>query len=749
MYCRWLCCARKVLILPLLLVAVSAGAAPAAPTLFRITSATPALLAQGEHESWPIKFDETAAMDAVFEGGLWLPNPAGGRIYAKYQRHILHANGTWTWIGSVSTVHGEQSVVLTFGKHAMFGAIPQTSGWPLEISSAHGQTHIVATSTKALARSTAWLRLHSKPDAVIPPLSKQMHAMSAHPATATAASPVTIDVMVAYTPGFVTVYGSQDAALTRIQFLVDWTNQAYVNSRVYQQIRLVHTVEVDYPDNNSDTDALYDLTGINDTGPVAIPPSLQGIAPLRAQYGADLVAMIRPFDAAADAANECGVGWLDGTGETVPIAEFGYSVVSDKADGTITDDKYCATNTFAHELGHNMGDAHDRANATSVGAYRYSYGYLGNGTYGFSTIMGYGTATDTPLQVFSNPNISTCQNTPCGVPDDASDSADNAHSMNNTAPVIAAFEPSMGSHPVIDQVRTDVNGDGRSDMLWRYSSSTGWAFGYWLFDGPKVTQTWSIPTSSMYHVAATGDFNGDGYLDIAWTSARHDIKIWFGNGNSFSGSNYVASYSPGWDVVGAGDIDGDGKTDLLFRYKSGSHGRFGYWIMNGSKRVRTWSTGTSTVYRVGATGDFNGDGKLDIAWTSNKGDVKLWLGNGQTFSSSKYVASYGAGWMMAGAGDIDGDGKSDLLFVYKSGSTARFGYWIQDGASRQRTWSTSFDADYHIASAGDFNGDGLLDVTWTSSARDIRLWTGDGTKFSGNTFVRSYGSGWQPISDTP
>jgi hypothetical protein len=322
--------------------------------------------------------------------------------------------------------------------------------------------------------------------------------------------------------------------------------------------------------------------------------------------------------------------------------------------------------------------------------------------------------------------------------------------MNNTAPLIAQFEPTTVGQPVPRRVRTDVNGDGRSDMLWRYSSSTSWAFGYWLLDGAQVTQTWSIPTAtSTYHVAATGDFNGDGYLDIAWTSAKRDIKIWFGNGSSFSGSNYVAGYSPGWEVVGAGDIDGDGKTDLLFRYKSGSHGRFGYWIMNGSRRIRTWSTDTTTVYRIGATGDFNGDGKLDIAWTSSKGDVKLWLGNGTTFGSSKYVGSYGAGWSMAGAGDVDGDGKSDLLFVYKAGSTARFGYWIQDGASRQRTWSTSFNANYRIASTGDFNGDGLLDVTWTSSARDIRMWTGTGTGFSGNTFVRSYGSGWQPIPDTP
>ncbi|HEX5961677.1 MAG TPA: M12 family metallo-peptidase, partial [Rhodanobacteraceae bacterium] len=437
----------KALALSLLFGAFPAMAATQ-PTLFSIDAGTPRVLAQGAQKSWPVKISEDKAFAAVFEGGMWLPNPAGGRIHAKYQRHIVHANGTWSWIGTVSTVHGDQPVVLTFGKDAVYGLVPQASGYPLRIVTRKGETRVVATSAQAMARSPEQLRLRARPDYAIPPRSRAEAAQGAAsppvaadaPVQAAAAGPVIIDVMVAYTPGFVSETGGQSQALTRIQNLVDVTNQAYSASGVNQQIRLVHTVAVDYPDNTSNQSALDDITGINESGgTVTIPASLRGIASLRTQYGADLVTLIRSFDNAAQ--GNCGTGWLIGGNQTAIVPSqsnaYGYSVVSDGESSGY----HCLDTTFAHELGHNMGDAHDRANASNPGAYSYSYGYVGTGTSGFSTVMAYGTETDAPLAVFSNPNISICQNTPCGVADSSASSADNVHSMNNTAGLIAQFEP--------------------------------------------------------------------------------------------------------------------------------------------------------------------------------------------------------------------------------------------------------------------------------------------------------------------
>jgi hypothetical protein len=196
----------------------------------------------------------------------------------------------------------------------------------------------------------------------------------------------------------------------------------------------------------------------------------------------------------------------------------------------------------------------------------------------------------------------------------------------------------------------DVDGDGKSDLLLNFTSATQGRFGYWLMDGATVRKTWSIATSGAYRVTATGDFDDDGHLDLVWTSDRRDLKLWLGDGTSFGPSQTIRSYPEGWEVFGGGDVDGDGKSDLLLRYLSSTSNRFGYWIMNGATVSRTWSIGTSRVYRVAARGDFNGDGRIDIVWTSSQRDLKLWPGTGTSFGTSQDIGTYPAGWSVLDPG---------------------------------------------------------------------------------------------------
>ncbi|MBN8737266.1 MAG: VCBS repeat-containing protein [Xanthomonadales bacterium] len=738
----------------LLSVALLVGCLPAAmaastPTLFSMASGKAEVLAQGAQKSWPIKVSEDNAFDAVFQGGMWLPNPAGGRIYAKYQRHILHANGTWTWVGSVETVHGAQPVVLTFGADkSVFGLIPQASGYPLRIVSNAAGTHVVETSATAMAQSAEALRVSSARDYVIPPkvnpkgvslATATPSVADAAPVQAAASGPVTIDVMVVYTSGYVSAMGSQSKTLTRIQNLVDVTNAAYTSSGVNQQIRLVKTAEVNYPDNTSNQSALDDITGINESGgTVPIPASLQNVASLRDQYGADLVTLLRGYDNATQGG--CGVGWLIGGNMTqiVPSQQkpYGYNVVSDGKSGGY----FCLDTTFAHELGHNMGSAHDRANATEPGAYSYSYGYLGNGASGFSTIMAYGAKTATPLSVFSNPNISTCQNSPCGVPDsNTTSSADNVHSLNNTAALIAAFEPTtVGTPPPLRaSLHNDVNGDGKSDLLFQ-NTSQGY-LGWWLMNGTQVTSTSNQSMTLGYSVVATGDFNGDGKADIVWISKSNALYIWLSNGSGFT-SQYVATVGPGWKVVGAGDVDGDGKADLLFQNPTSNY--FGWWIMNGAQVLSMNNQATGSGYSVAAIGDFDGDGKVDIAWTNASRALVIWMSTGSGFVG-QHIQSYGPGWKLLGAGDVDGDGKADLLF--SNSTSSYFGWWTMNGIRVLSMNNQATGAGYYLVATGDFNGDGKADLLWTNSAHNLVIWTSNGNGFTGQHISQSYSSVWSPI----
>lgn len=722
--------------------------AASTPTLFTMTSAKPEVMAQGAQKSWPVRISEDKALEAVFQGGMWLPTPAGGRIYAKYQRHIVHANGIWTWVGTVATVHGEQSVVLTFGKNAVFGVIPQAQGNPLRIVTRAGQTRIVATSAKAMARSAEALRLVSHPDYRIPPRKRagqtvqagERRAAAAQVHAATAADPVTIDVMVAYTPDFTSALGGESQALTRIQSLVDITNQAYTDSAVHQQIRLVHTVAVDYPKANSNEVALDDLTGVDGSGnPVTVPASLQAIASLRTQYGADLVAMIRNFVHATS--GDCGVGWLSGGGETqiIPSQDkaWGFSVVSDGSD----DGYYCEETTLAHELGHNMGDAHDRANADGPGAYSYSYGYSGNGLHGFSTIMSYGTNDDTPIARFSNPDVATCQGTPCGVADsDTANSADNAHSMNNTAALIAQFEPTAVAPPVHSAAHNDVDGDGKSDIL--FMNPTTGQFVYWLMHGKTFAGWAGFTAGPPWQVIGTGDFDGDGHVDLLCQVAN-SLHIWLGDGHGgFVDKNFLATPAAGWHVIGTGDIDGNGSDDI-FWYNQTTH-QVVYWLVDHAAYTGYGWTAVTPGFVPGGIGRLASGGHADIVWTDASNNLYVWIGDGTGgFQQQQASVKLGSGWVVAGVADVNGDGRDDVIST--QASTGGLEYFLMDGSQVTDHKTLHAGAAYKVAGVGDFDGDGMADILWTSGGDDLWMWLHSAPTQYYGAHVQAYAAGWDVL----
>src|SRR5262249_4699993 len=102
--------------------------------------------------------------------------------------------------------------------------------------------------------------------------------------------------------------------------------------------------------------------------------------------------------------------------------------------------------TFPHEVGHVFGSEHDRANASGSGAYPYSYGYQhevsGNP---FITIMAYdcNTLNCPTIPYYSNPTVNY-NSSPTGIASNQNNSADNAQSLNNTAPTVALFRTSAG-----------------------------------------------------------------------------------------------------------------------------------------------------------------------------------------------------------------------------------------------------------------------------------------------------------------
>lgn len=201
----------------------------------------------------------------------------------------------------------------------------------------------------------------------------------------------------------------------------------------------------------------------------------------------------------------------------------------------------------------------------------------------------------------------------------------------------------------------------------------------------------------------------------------------------------VVSAAPAPVLKAKSDIDGDGKSELL--WWNSMEGRFGFWLMDGSSVRQTSNQPLTRGYYSPAAGDFDANGRLDIIWTSNVRDIWLWQGTGSGAFVSTRLGSYTDDWKISGAGDLNGDGKSDLLWTNQV--EGRFGYWLMDGASILQVANMPLTRGYYIAATGDVNADGRLDVFWTSSKGDLWLWASSSAigQFT-STFLGNYSGGW-------
>jgi len=230
-----------------------------------------------------------------------------------------------------------------------------------------------------------------------------------------------------------------------------------------------------------------------------------------------------------------------------------------------------------------------------------------------------------------------------------------------------------------------------------------------------------LPGGAVPSPLESGDFNGDGHLDVAVANVGGDrVSVVLGDGAG--GFPTGASYVAGQNVRGIAvlDADGDGHDDLISGHRVGR--TVGLHSGNADGTFEPVSlvpvTGVSP-YSL-AVADFDEDGRLDVAMASfdEQAVVILRSDGAGGFAESGRLAASGRPWMVA-AGDVDRDGHADV--VATGSNTSRANIFWGDGAGGFSGVSVLPAGSLVIAiDLGDLDGDGDLDVI--SSNYSSREW---------------------------
>ncbi|HZQ82477.1 MAG TPA: VCBS repeat-containing protein [Gaiellaceae bacterium] len=267
----------------------------------------------------------------------------------------------------------------------------------------------------------------------------------------------------------------------------------------------------------------------------------------------------------------------------------------------------------------------------------------------------------------------------------------------------------------------DFNGDGRTDVAWstgRSSDTRGLDSQDTLFlftqqpDGslaaPTRIFTDSGTTGSM--ALASGDFNGDGRPDLA-VAASNGIELLTQTASGFAPPSLVSG-TVGATGLRAADLNGDGKADLVVWTDAWTNGAPG-----GTVTAYLAPSFTPVPIESGtwvndvAVGDLTADGRPDVVTAHNTGvflDAQTTTGG----FASEQLSTATPGANAVAIGDVTGDGRPDLVTTGDDANRASVTdvYAGQpDGSLGPATTYSDWDGPAHQAIV-DLNGDGLNDL---------------------------------------
>jgi len=219
------------------------------------------------------------------------------------------------------------------------------------------------------------------------------------------------------------------------------------------------------------------------------------------------------------------------------------------------------------------------------------------------------------------------------------------------------------------------------------------------------------------------DLDGDWNIDLVCSNFASPVsQIYWGNGTERWSSNHATDLTTdhAWDAV-TGDFNGDGLNDLAF---TGYQNAFScpIFLNNGEKKFNTTPdiilTGPPLSTRL-AAGDLNSDGFDDIVFQTSSLKAPCFFGgpNGpDTTADIEFTMGTGAPNGIGGvlARDLDGDGHLDVVFSTTHSRKIPIYLGGAKGPDTTADYLLTVSGDIcDCIGAGDVNGDGYIDIACT------------------------------------
>ncbi|MCA9170265.1 MAG: VCBS repeat-containing protein, partial [Planctomycetales bacterium] len=244
---------------------------------------------------------------------------------------------------------------------------------------------------------------------------------------------------------------------------------------------------------------------------------------------------------------------------------------------------------------------------------------------------------------------------------------------------------------------------------------------------------------------ATGDFDGDGDLDVVAANQNTDAITWYESDGS---GNFIASHTVSLAVDGpmsvyVSDLDGDGDLDVLSA--SLTDNQIAWFENDGSGSFITHSITTTASGATGvAATDLDHDGDIDILASASTDSVIYWFENDGSENFTTHILATGASAArMVTFADVNQDGYLDVLTASYADDT--IAWYENDGSQNFTEHAVTITADgARYVQAIDLDQDGDIDLVGSSGLNDELFWfENDGNEsFTKHVLSLAYGDVW-------